>query len=90
MGMCAEKCSQDYGISREDQDAYAVESYRRAQKALEDGVFEEVIPVEIAQRRGPPTIVDKDEEPNSVNLEKLPSLKPGMYCMCCSHSVCFN
>ena len=78
MGMCGEKCAQDYGFSREDQDAYAIESYRRAQKALEDNVFEEVIPVEIPQRRGTAIVVDKDEEPNSVNLEKLPSLKPGM------------
>jgi len=76
MGMCAEKCSQDYSISREDQDAYAIESYRRAQKALEDGVFEEVVPVEIPQRKGPPKVVDKDEEPHSVNLDKLPSLNP--------------
>ena len=78
MGMCGEKCAQDYGFSREDQDAYAIESYRRAQKALEDNVFEEVIPVEIPQRRGAAIVVDKDEEPNSVNLEKLPFLKPGM------------
>lgn len=74
--MCGEKCAQDYGFSREDQDAYAIESYRRAQQALEDNVFEEVIPVEIPQRRGPALVVDKDEEPNSVNLEKLPALKP--------------
>ena len=76
MGMCAEKCSQDYAISREDQDAYAIESYRRAQEALKGGVFEEVVPVEIPQRRGDPIVVDKDEEPHSVKLEKLPSLKP--------------
>ena len=76
MGMCAEKCAQDYAISREDQDAFAIESYRRAQQALKDGVFEEVVPVEIPQRRGDPVVVDTDEEPNSVNLEKLPSLRP--------------
>ena len=76
MGMCAEKCSQDYAISREDQDAYAIESYRRAQEALKGGVFEEVVPVEIPQRRGDPIVVSADEEPHSVNLEKLPSLRP--------------
>lgn len=76
MGMCGEKCAKDYGFSREDQDAYAIESYRRAQRAVEDGVFEEIVPVEVPQRRGPPTIVDKDEEPSSVNLDKLPTLKP--------------
>jgi acetyl-CoA C-acetyltransferase len=75
MGMCAEKCAKDYGISREDQDAYAIESYRRAQEAIESGVFEEVVPVEIPQRKGT-LVVEKDEEPNSVNLEKLSSLKP--------------
>ena len=74
--MCAEKCSQDYGISREDQDAYSIESYRRAQQALKDGVFEEIVPVEIPQRRGDPVVVDTDEEPYSVKLDKLPSLKP--------------
>lgn len=73
---CAEKCSQDYSISREDQDAYAVESYRRAQQALVDGVFEEIVPVEIPQRRGPTIVVDKDEEPNSVKLDNLPTLRP--------------
>jgi acetyl-CoA C-acetyltransferase len=73
---CAEKCSQDYSFSREDQDAYAVESYRRAQQALVDGVFEEIVPVEIPQRRGPAIVVDQDEEPNSVKLDKLPTLRP--------------
>lgn len=76
MGMCAEKCSQDYDISRSDQDEYAVESYQRAQKALKDGVFEEVVPVEVPQRRGDSVMVTQDEEPNSVNLEKLPAVRP--------------
>ncbi|CAB9511678.1 Acetyl-CoA acetyltransferase [Seminavis robusta] len=76
MGMCGEKCAQDYGFSREDQDAYAIESYQRAQRAIEDGVFEEIVPVEVPQRRGAPVVIDKDEEPNSINLDKLTSLKP--------------
>jgi acetyl-CoA C-acetyltransferase len=78
MGMCGEKCAKDYGISREDQDAYAIESYRRAMAALEAGVFEEVVPVEVPPKRsgGDPVIVSQDEEPHSVKLDKLPTLKP--------------
>ena len=76
MGMCAEKCSNDYSISREEQDKYAIESYKRAQEAVDSDVFEEVVPVEIPQRRGDPIIVSKDEEPASVKLDKLPSLNP--------------
>jgi acetyl-CoA C-acetyltransferase len=76
MGMCAEKCANDYDISREEQDAYTAETYRRAQAALEDGVFQEVVPVEVPQRRADPLIVDTDEEPASVKLDKLSSLKP--------------
>ncbi|KAG7337835.1 acetyl-CoA c-acetyltransferase [Nitzschia inconspicua] len=78
MGMCGEKCAKEYGITREDQDAYAMESYRRAMAALEKGVFEEVIPVEVPTKRrgGDPIIVSQDEEPTSVKLDKLPSLKP--------------
>ena len=63
MGMCAEKCAADYGISREDQDAHAIESYRRAAAAVEGGLFkEEIAPVTIKTRRGE-TVVDTDEEP---------------------------
>lgn len=76
MGMCAEKCATDYDFTREEQDDYAIESYRRAQEALAAGVFEEVVPVSIPQRRGDPIVVEEDEEPNSVKLDKLPSLKP--------------
>jgi acetyl-CoA C-acetyltransferase len=76
MGMCAEKCAIDYDFTREEQDAYAIESYRRAQEALKAKVFEEVVPVSIPQRRGDPVVVSEDEEPNSVKLDKLPSLKP--------------
>lgn len=76
MGMCGEKCSQDYSFSREDQDAYAMESYRRAQEALISGVFDEVVPVSVPQRRGDPLVVDQDEEPLAVNLDKISTLKP--------------
>jgi len=78
MGMCAEKCARDYGITRNDQDAYTVESYRRAQAALAEGLFEEVVPVEVPSERrgGSPVVVSQDEEPGSVNLNKIPTLKP--------------
>ena len=76
MGMCGEKCANDYNISRQAQDEYAIESYRRANAALETGVFDEVVPVEIPQRRGDPIIVTQDEEPGSINVEKIKSLKP--------------
>ena len=77
MGMCAEKCADQYDISREEQDAFAAESYRRAQDALEKGLFdEEVEIVEVPQRRGESVIVAKDEEPGSVKLDKLPNLRP--------------
>lgn len=76
MGMCAEHCSKKYGISRADQDAYAIESYKRAQAALAEGVFEEIVPVEVPQRRGDPIKIVEDEEPSSVDLQKLPSLRP--------------
>jgi len=76
MGMCAEKCSKDYDISREEQDEYAIESYKRAQQALISGVFEEVVEVEIPQRRGDPTIIKQDEEPSAAKIDKLHLVKP--------------
>lgn len=77
MGMCAEKCSKDYGISREEQDAYAIESYTRAQKAIKSGIFaDEIERVEVPQRRGTPIVIDTDEEPSSAKLEKFSSLRP--------------
>lgn len=77
MGMCAEKCATDYNISREEQDAYAIESYKRAQKYIESGVFSsEIEKVTIPQRRGDPLEVDSDEEPFAVNWEKISTLKP--------------
>lgn len=76
MGMCGEKCAVDYSISREDQDEYTIESYRRAVEAISSGVFEEVVPVSVPQRRGDPLIVDTDEEPGAVKLDRISSLKP--------------
>ena len=77
MGNCAELCAREKGISREDQDAFAVESYRRASKAWQDGKFsEEVVPVSVPQRRGEPVVVDCDEEHTNVRLDKIPQLRP--------------
>ncbi|CAM9808172.1 unnamed protein product [Ectocarpus sp. 12 AP-2014] len=77
MGICAEKCSSAYGISREAQDEHATESYQRAAVAWEKGHFdEETTPVEIPSRRGPPTTITKDEEYTNIDLGKLKGLRP--------------
>ncbi len=77
MGNCAELCAREKGISREDQDAFAVESYRRATEAWQYGKFsEEVVPVSVPQRRGEPVVVDCDEEHTNVRLDKIPQLRP--------------
>lgn len=77
MGVAAEKCARECGISREEQDAYAIESYRRSQRAWEQGLFkDEVVPVEVPQRKGGPIVVEKDEEPWNVKFEKIPALSP--------------
>lgn len=76
MGVCADKCASEHNITREDQDNFAIESYNRAAKAWEDGKFdEEIIPVEVPQRRGEAIIVSKDEEYSNVKLEKIPQLR---------------
>ncbi len=75
MGNAAELCAGTCGISREEQDKFAIESYRRSQAAWEKGIFkEEVITVEIPQRKGDPIKLGKDEEPFNVRFEKIPSL----------------
>ncbi len=75
MGNAAELCAGTCGISREEQDKFAIESYKRSQAAWEKGIFrEEVIAVEIPQRKGDPIIFEKDEEPYNVKFEKIPSL----------------
>lgn len=77
MGNAAELCAKECGISREDQDAFAIESYKRSQAAWEKGLFDnEVIPVTIPQRKGDPVIFSKDEDPYNVKFEKIPTLKP--------------
>ena len=75
MGVCAEKCAADYGLTREDQDNFAIESYTRTAKAWEAGKFnDEVVPVEIPQRKGDPIIFKEDEEYKAVNFDKLKTL----------------
>jgi acetyl-CoA C-acetyltransferase len=77
MGDCGELCAKEKGISRQDQDAFAAESYRRALAAQAEGKFKrEIVPVEVPARKGPPTIVDTDEEPGRGDIAKLPSLRP--------------
>ena len=77
MGIAAELCAKECGISREDQDAFAIESYQRSQRAWEKGLFtDEIVPVEIPQRKGDPVIVAKDEEPFNVKFDKIPGLSP--------------
>lgn len=76
MGNAAEVCAAKYNISREAQDAYATESYRRANEAYENGAFaNELVPVPVPQRKGDPVIIDKDEE-YSKDISKLASLRP--------------
>jgi acetyl-CoA C-acetyltransferase len=77
MGMAAELCARDCGINREDQDAFAVESYKRSQAAWTNGYFEnEIVPVPIPQRKGDPVMFAKDEEPFNVKFDKIPELRP--------------
>jgi acetyl-CoA C-acetyltransferase len=77
MGNAAELCAKECGISREEQDKFAIESYKRSQAAWEKGLFaNEIVPVEIPQRKGDPVIFAKDEEPFNVKFEKIPSLNP--------------
>ena len=77
MGVCADLCATEYHFSREDQDAFAIQSYKRSAKAWESGKFKnEVVSVIVPQRRGEPIIVSEDEEFKNVKLDKIPSLKP--------------
>ena len=76
MGVCADACATKYGFSREDQDAYAIQSYQRSSEAWKSGKFsDEIIPVEIPQRRGVPVLMTEDEEYKNVKMEKIPSLR---------------
>ena len=77
MGNFADTCATKYNVSREAQDTFAVNSYKKAQAATENGWFkDEIVPVEIPQKKGAAIIVDKDEEPSKVNFDKLPQLNP--------------
>jgi acetyl-CoA C-acetyltransferase len=77
MGNCAELCAKEYEFSREDQDNFAITSYKRAAAAWEAGRFtEEVVPVAVPQRKGDPIIISKDEEYTNVFLDKIPGLRP--------------
>lgn len=77
MGTCADLCATEHEISREEQDAFAIESYKRSAKAWESGKFaNEVVPVEVPQRRGEPLVVSEDEEYKNIKLDKIPQLRP--------------
>ncbi len=77
MGVCADACATEHNFSREDQDAYAIQSYNRSSAAWDAGKFDnEVIPVEVPQRRGEPIVVSRDEEYTNVKMEKIPALRP--------------
>jgi acetyl-CoA C-acetyltransferase len=77
MGNAAELCASACGVSREEQDAFAADSYRRSQAAWAAGKFgDEIVPVEIPQRKGDPVLFAKDEEPFNVKFDKIPELKP--------------
>lgn len=77
MGNAAELCASECGISREAQDEFAIESYKRSQAAINNGNFSnEIIPVTIPQRKGDPVVITKDEEPFNVKFDKIPGLKP--------------
>lgn len=76
MGNSAELCAKECNISRADQDEFAIESYKRSQQAWNNGWFnEEIVPVEIPQRKGDPILFSKDEEPFNVKFDKIPELK---------------
>ncbi len=77
MGVCADLCATEYKFTREDQDNFAIQSYKRSAKAWEDGKFgNEIVPVPVPQRKGDPILVSIDEEFTNVKLDKIPSLNP--------------
>jgi acetyl-CoA C-acetyltransferase len=76
MGVCADQCAKEHNFSREDQDAFAIQSYERSAKAWSDGKFaDEVIPVAVPQRRGDTLTISEDEEFKNVKMEKIPALR---------------
>jgi acetyl-CoA C-acetyltransferase len=77
MGVCADLCATEYKFSREDQDAFAIQSYTRSAAAWKAGKFDnEVVSVIVPQRRGEPLVVTEDEEFKNVKMDKIPSLRP--------------
>ncbi|RQO74538.1 acetyl-CoA C-acetyltransferase [Pedobacter sp. KBW06] len=77
MGSAAELCAADCNVSREEQDAFAISSYKKAQAAQTEGKFDsEIITVEVKDRKGDVTLISKDEEPFAVKFDKIPGLKP--------------
>jgi len=77
MGTCGDLCATEYHFSREDQDNFAIESYKRSADAWKQGNFDdEIVPVEIPQRKGNPIIFSEDEEYKNVSIEKIPTLRP--------------
>ena len=77
MGVCADACATEYKFSREDQDAFAIQSYKRSAAAWESGKFkDEVVPVNVPQRRGDDIVVSEDEEFKNIRMEKVSSLRP--------------
>src|SRR5690554_3133597 len=77
MGTCADLCATEHEFSREDQDAFAIQSYERAAKAWSEGKFkDEVVPVEVPQRKGDPVVVAEDEEYKNVKMDRIPTLRP--------------
>ncbi|MCX8676907.1 MULTISPECIES: acetyl-CoA C-acyltransferase [unclassified Apibacter] len=77
MGICADACAEEYNISREEQDAFAIQSYTRSELAWKSGKFnDEVVPVTVPQRKKDPIIISEDEEFKNVNFDKLKQLSP--------------
>ncbi|MBT8298103.1 MAG: acetyl-CoA C-acyltransferase [Maribacter sp.] len=77
MGVCADACAVEHNFSREDQDNFAIQSYQRSADAWSQGKFaNEIVPVEVPQRRGEPILVSEDEEYKQVKIEKIPALRP--------------
>lgn len=76
MGVSADLCAKEHGFSREEQDQFAIKSYERSKKAWDEGKFDnEVVPVEVPQRRGEPVLVSQDEEFKNIKMEKIPQLR---------------
>ncbi len=77
MGTCGDLCAREHDFTREEQDAFAIESYNRSAAAWKEGKFNnEIVPVEVPQRRGEPVIFKEDEEYKNVKMEKIPTLRP--------------